>query len=270
LLALTLALLLFGWTRSRMASGAREGVYPFENAVAWLQRHAWVRVAGAIEGGRQRAAVRDLETEVARLRLDLARLERVAAENRELRQQLAMAARQPGRLVACPVLARDGAGGWWRQLRVGRGSRHGLAVGQAVLSGEGLVGRIAAVSPNTADVLLISDPNSRVACELDPAPPGLAAVRGVLYGGGARGPDRTGLLYVLDPLRLRYLDRDVQPAPRTRVLTSGLGDVPRGLLVGYLLASEVDAAGLYRVADVMPAADLSSVSLVFARVEVRP
>lgn len=266
--ALTLAALASAWLRTRVASGAREAFYPFANATAWFRGHVLVRVSGLVAGGRLAMRVRELEGELARLRLDLARTENLAGENRELRQQLQFVAHAPERLVACQVLSRDGTTGWWRQIRLGKGSRQGLAAGQAVLTGDGLVGRVTTVSPGSAEALLITDPNSRLACELDPPPPGLDSVRGILYGGGVRaGANAPELLHVLEPLRLRYLARDAQPAPRTRVLTSGLGgSLPAGLTVGYLLDSEVDAGGLYRVGEVVPAADLTTLATVFVLV----
>jgi len=118
-------------------------------------------------------------------------------------------------------------------------------------------------------VRLITDPNSRIACQLDPVAPETGVVRGILHGAGWRaGPAaRPELLHVVDPLRLRYLERDVVPPPRTRVVTSGLGGtLPPGLLVGYLLDSEVDENGLYRMGDVMPAVDFGALTLVYAMV----
>ena len=78
------------------------------------------------------------------------------------------------------------------------------------------------------------------------------------------GEGELQLLYVIDPLRLRFLKRDVEIAPRSRVVTSGLGGVfPQGIPVGYLLETTVDPAGLYRDAAVMPAADLGNLQTVF-------
>ncbi len=270
--ALTLAALASVWLRARLASGAREAFYPFANAASWFRGHVVVRASGWASGGRLAARVRELEAEVARLRLDLMCAEALAGENRDLRQQLQFVAHAPERLVPCQVLSRDGTTGWWRQIRLGKGSRHGLAPGQAVLTGDGLVGRVTTVSPGSAEALLITDPNSRLACELDPPPPGIGAVRGILYGGGVRaGSNLPELLHVIEPLRLRYLARDAQPAPRTRVLTSGLGGgVPAGLTVGYLLDSEIDAGGLYRVGEIVTAADLATLTTVFVLVGGAP
>ena len=92
-------------------------------------------------------------------------------------------------------------------------------------------------------------------------------VRGILHGAdwNAGSDALPEMLHVIEPMRLRYLERDVELPPRTRVVTSGLGGtLPAGLLVGYLLDSEVDANGLYCMGDVMPAVDFASLTLVYA------
>jgi len=266
LLALSLALVIAGWFSVGLLHGVREVVYPFENAAAWVRLHIGAPVSGVFSRADLATRNRELAGAVDRLCLDINRLEAVAAENRQLRAALNFPPPPNCRVVACHVLSQGGSTGWQRQVRVGKGRLAGLQAGDPVLVAEGLVGRIENVTPHTADVLLLSDPNSRVACELDPPPVGMAVVRGVLCGGGGRtvGEGELQLVYVIDPLRLRFLKRDVEVAPRTRVVTSGLGGVfPRGLPVGYMLESTVDPAGLYREAVVMPAADLGNLQTVF-------
>ena len=273
LLALSLALLIAGWLCADVLHGAREVVYPFENAVAWAHRHVETPVSGLFLRADLAARNRELTEAVDRLRLDVTRLEAVSAENRQLRAALNFPPPTNYRIITCPVLSHGGSTGWQRLVRVGKGTLAGLQNGDPVLVADGLVGRIESATPHTADVLLLCDPNSHVACELDPPPAGIPAVRGVLCGGGghAAGEGDLQLLYSIDPLQLRFLKRDAEIAPQTRVVTSGLGGIfPRGLKVGYILETTVDHAGLYREASVMPAADLGNLQTVFALVKVPP
>ena len=231
-----------------------------------MGRHVGTPIAGVFSRAGLAVRNRELTDAVDRLRLEVARLESVATENRQLRAALGFSPPPNCRIVVCSVLSQGGSTGWQRQIRLGKGTREGVQTGDPVLVADGLAGRIESVTPHTADVLLLSDPNSRVACELDPPPAGMEAVRGVLSGSGGRtaGEGELQLLYVIDPLRLRFLKRDVEIAPRTRVVTSGLGGIfPRGLLAGYVLESAIDPGGLYREAEVMPAADLDNLRTVF-------
>jgi len=275
ILAASLVVLVGAGLFSSLRPGVREGLLPFHRAAFWLRRQMADRMVNVFSRMDLAARQAGLEREVVRLRQAESELERMAAENRRLRLLLGFRAPAPWRAVGAPVLARGGVTGWWQSLCLGKGAADGVAVGDPVVVPEGLVGRVAAVSAHTCDVLLLTDPNCRVACELDPAPDGAGAIRGVLYGAGGRGgtPGGLTLLYVVDPLRLRYLRRDVQPAPLTRVISSGLGGgLPRGLVVGHLLESRASADGLYREADVAPAADLAVLDAVFVLTggEVRP
>jgi rod shape-determining protein MreC len=275
ILAASVLVLAIGGLCAAIRPATGEALLPYQRATFWFRHHVLgraVRVLARTEIVARQAA---LEREVSRLRQAETELERVAAENQRLRALLGFQAPAPWRAVSAPVLSRGGMTGWWQGLCLGKGAADGVAVGDPVVVPDGLVGRVSTVSAHTSDVLLLTDPNCRVACELDPPPDGVGAVRGVLYGAGGRSGPRAGLtlLYVVDPLRLRYLQRDVQPAPLTRVVSSGLGGgFPRGLAVGFLLASRVSADGLYREADVLPAADLAVLDAVFVLTggEVRP
>ncbi len=259
LFALSLVVLLAGGVRILLRPAAREALSPYQRGIVYFRRHVVNRVAVSFSRLDLAERVAELHREVGRLRLVESELERVAQENSRLRVILALPPSPGFRTVACPVLERGGAVGWWGTLVIGRGADHGIAAGDPVVVAVGLVGRVKAVSAHTSDVLLITDSNFRVACELETGRPELGGVRGVLCGTGGRSPETRMLemVYVADPLRLRYLRRDFEPSPRTRVVTSGLGGgFPRGLTVGYLLETRITADGLYREAAVMPAADV--------------
>lgn len=255
-----------------------EMLYPYEKARVWFNRTVGVRTKALFSRVSHAARNQLLERDLARLQIEAARTAELERENARLRESLAFSqnASTTVRCQAAAILSRGGTTAVWQMFRVSRGSLDGVRTGDPVIVPDGLVGRVTDVSPNTCDVMLISDPNSRVACELETPTEGLGAVRGILYGGGAKpGADaRLRLLYVIEPLRLRYLARDFEPPPRTRIVTSGLGQTfPKGLTVGYLLESTVSANGLSREAVIMPAVDLAGLEEVFilsAREEARP
>lgn len=272
---LALLALAGAWMRSFMASGAREGFYPFARAAGWMRARVVPTVANAFRMASAASRMAELEEEVSRLRLELARVDSIAVENEELRRKLGFAARSHSPLVACPVLPR-GDGGWWRMIRIGRGTSSGIAVGQIALDENGVVGRVGAVSRSTADVILVTDPNFRLACEVNVSTSGApVTVQGILQGSGARAAEgRPEIVFALEPLALRYLDRDAPLDDLPEMLpvrTSGRGgQVPRGLLVGYLERSEIDPDGLCRTGSVLPAVDASSLKTVFVMTEGGP
>lgn len=252
--------------RAGVRDFAREAVYPYENAKVWFDRAVGVRVRAVFKRVSHASRNDMLERDLARLRILAAETEALEAEVARLRSVLDFTPPVECRWVAAPVLSRGGTIAVWQSLRVAKGSLHGVRKGDPVVVPDGVVGRVSDVSPHTSEVMLVTDPNSRVACELETPGVEVGAVRGILYGGGTRPASlpRLTLLYVVEPLRLRYLDRDFEPPPRTRVVTSGLGQTfPRGLTVGYLLESRMEHNALSREADVMPAADLAAVEEVF-------
>ncbi len=270
LLLLTLLLLAFAWPRSGLQRLAREGIFPLENGAAWVNYRVW-RPLGRL----WRAALVDqrnavLEAEVERLRLDAILLEPIARENEELRRRLQLPARSTAYPLPALVVSEGGATGWLREVRISRGSRDGVAEGDGVMTPDGLVGRVSEVSHETSAVRLITDPNSRIACRLDPIDPETGVIRGILQGAGWRtsSGNLPALLHVIEPLKLRYIERDVVLPPRMLVVTAGLGEsLPGGLPVGYLLASEIDAEGLYRVGEVVPAADLAQLAVLYVLIQ---
>ena len=51
---------------------------------------------------------------------------------------------------------------WWHTIQIDLGSRDGVTTNQPVLTSEGLVGRVSAVSFASAQVAIIGDPNCRI------------------------------------------------------------------------------------------------------------
>ena len=264
LVVLSLGAFLF-W-RSGIRDFSREALYPYENACLWLERTVWVRVQAVFSRAHHASRNAMLERDVARLQTVAADTEALEAEVARLRALLDFSPPVACRWLAAPVISRGGTSAVWQSVRLAKGTAHGVCKGDPVVVPEGVVGRVADVSLHTSEVMLITDPNSRVACELDGPGEGLGVVRGILYGGGSRpvADPKLTLLYVVDPLRLRYLAREYEPAPRTRVVTSGLGQTfPKGLTVGYLLESHLEPNGLSREATVMPAVDMAALDEVF-------
>ncbi len=266
LLALSLGALLFFGAGAR--DWAREVLYPCANARLWFERTVGVRARALFSRTRYAARNAALERDVARLRLAAEDAEASEAEIVRLRALLGFSPQVSGRWEAAPIISRGGTTAVWQSIRLGKGAQQGIAKGAPAVVPDGVVGRVTDVSEHTCEVMLITDPNSRVACELEVADRDLGLVRGILYGGGVRpaAASELTLLYVVDPLRLRYLARDFEPAPRTRVVTSGLGQIfPKGLTVGYLLESKLEPNGLSREASVLPAVDMASLDTVFVR-----
>ena len=196
------------------------------------------------------------ETSAKLLLLDSYRI-----ENEELRRSLNFVERNPS-LIAAEVISYGGGDAWSQRIRLGKGRRLGIRPNATVLVPEGLVGHVVDVTDDTADVLLLSDANSRVACEIpdiDGNP-----VRGILSGTGPSLPGLPAPGSPTAPLRIDYLDRHAPLAPEGVAKTSGLGGIfPPGLPIGSVRDLSFESSHLYQRALVTPAAPLASLRTVF-------
>src|SRR5215467_12735061 len=148
----------------------------------------------------------------------------LASENAQLRELLKLTPEPAGSYVTARVIANSG-GTDVRSLIVSAGREHGVARGQAAITGEGLVGRVTEVGNRAARVLLITDLNSRVPVTIESS-----HVNAVLAGDNS---ERPRLMYLSPPDAVKIGDR---------VVTSGEGGVfPPNLPVGVIAA--IDASG---------------------------
>jgi rod shape-determining protein MreC len=163
----------------------------------------------------------------------------LAAENRRLRGLLNLVPEPMVSFVSAKVIANSG-GTFVRSVLVNAGRAEGVVRGQAAITGEGLVGRIAEVGERASRVLLITDLNSRVPVTIESS-----RERAVLAGDNSEQP------------RLIYLPPRSPVKVGDRVVTSGHGGVfPPGLPVG-VVASTTDG-----VARVEPFVELSRLDFV--------
>lgn len=231
---------------ARVKYALRDTVLPLEDALTALRRRV---------GGVDRAAPADenrrLGEEVARLRAEVGVLRAVEERYERLRARVGFKPSLPLAFIPCEVVGRD-VSGWWRSVRLNKGYQEGVQPDCAVATGEGLVGRTQHVTERGAEALLLCDPACRVSARL-PRNRGF----GVLRGQGLSPSGR--------PLcRLELVDRTDPPRTNDQVVTSGLGGVfPSGLAIGYVERVYESDEHATLSADVVPAADLARLDLVF-------
>lgn len=194
---------------------------------------------------------RRLLEEMVRLQTQLHLLESLEEENRRLRDHFGFHDRTARPLIAAQVVSRS-IDGWWQTVRINKGSRAGVVTDSAVISSDGLVGRVTEVRAGSAVVLLISDPASRVSAKI-----ARTGSFGVVHGAGV---NRKGYPVA----QIRFLHKDIPVRPGDAVVTSGLGGIfPRDIRIGYVDRVYQDEAGLYQKADIVPKAVLDLLDVVF-------
>ncbi len=249
----------------RTAAEVRDGMEPFQNTLSLVVARTRRLFSGIGRTGRIIAEKQALEIKVAALEHRLRRLEHFKDENELLRRQLGFSILSPHKLLLCEVIVRGDMSGWWQTVRLNKGIADGVRSGMAVMTTDGLIGRTIEVSEYTSDVLLITDPNCRVACRT-----ARDGAFGIMRGAGVRltGRPAMEMLTAARPTEMNYIStaHDIQEGDV--VLTSGLGGVfPEGLPVGRVGKVRMHASGLYRQADVIPAARMDSFRYAFVVME---
>ncbi len=198
----------------------------------------YVALAGAAEENER------LRAEVAALKEELGELKEDRLENERLHLLVELKERAPNvPMIAARVIS-TAPTPLFRALRINKGSRHGVQVGSAVVVHDGVVGRVAALSAFSSDVMLIVDTNSSIDV-LVQRTRARARVRG--EGGDA------GMSLVSE-----HLARTADVEPGDVLVTSGTGETfPKGLAVGTVLALTRGAFGLYQHARAEPSVDFS-------------
>jgi rod shape-determining protein MreC len=236
--------------QGRGAAGASEVVAlattPVLKAVAAMHRGALSVWSTYVEWKSVRAENHRLRDEVERLRLAALRVDETAQENQRLRRLLDLRERLPIATLVGEVIARE-AGGWARSLTLNRGRPDGVARLSAVITPDGLVGRVVDVRQGASIVQLVTDPTSTLSAHvLRTRTPGIVE-------GEARGT-----------LRLKYMAREgPPPVVGDIVVTAGLGGVfPRGVPVGRVTAIDDRGSALFHYAVLTPMVDLVRVDEV--------
>jgi rod shape-determining protein MreC len=114
----------------------------------------------------------ELEAEVARLRAEVTAAKAAEGDNEQFRKLLGLVEKHPGlgeyELVTARVVQRSPTV-WFSDVTIDHGSSSGIARNDAVINGDGLVGRVTELTAGTAQVQLITDHDNAVSAEVLPS-----------------------------------------------------------------------------------------------------
>jgi rod shape-determining protein MreC len=190
-----------------------------------------------------------LKQRVQELELELKQREELASENTRLRSLLQLKEQSKYKVLTARVIGRDPSV-WFDSSIINRGSLDGVQLNMPVVTDGGLVGRVTAVSPLTAQVDLITRDKS-----------GLGAVIGQIGESNALGVV-TGSSKK-DILDMKYVPGSVDVRVGQPIFTSGQdGLFPPGLKVGEIVNVVQGSATTPHVIQIRPAAHLDSMQEV--------
>jgi rod shape-determining protein MreC len=165
----------------------------------------------------------DLKDTVDRLRLEQAALLEDARQGQRLQAMLGFQQKYLYQTLPAQIIGSSGSD-QSRVFYVDKGKAEGLARDMAVISSDGIVGKVREVFPHTAQVLAINDQTSGAGVILE-----TTRIRGILRGNEQGQPQIVGIL------------ADQRIKPGENVLTAGGDQIfPRGLPVGVVEKVEED------------------------------
>ena len=202
----------------------------------------------------------DLEAENQRLKVDNDALRATnqalrgtESENIRLKSALGYRDSSPFTLIPARVIGRSPSN-WWSTVVIDKGSLDLVLEDMAVVTPDGLVGKVVNLSEHSASVLLISDENCKVA-------------------GSVEGSKEEGIVRVevrgqrtsnssQPTMTLNFLSRFKPLRAGQKLLTSGAGGVyPEGILIGQIV--EFKSRELDGQAIIEPSVDIAALSDVF-------
>ncbi len=218
---------------------AVDAVTPLEKSIVWFQSgvsglwHNYFYLRGV------RQENRDLKLQIERLRIEQVRLNEDAEQARRLQALLGFKEQFISKTLAAQVIGSSGSE-QSRSIYIDKGTGDGIRPDMAVITAEGVVGKVLRAFKTTSQVLLINDQTSGVGSILEKS-----RLQGVLRG--------TPVGEVV--LEKVMSDETVQPGEK--VVTSGGDQIfPKGLPVGTVTKVS-PGPELFLNIRVKPAADLS-------------
>ena len=229
-------------------------IAPPERMIHWTKLSIVGTWTNYIDLTHVRRQNQDLEKEIGRLRLEQAALLEDARQGQRLQALLGFQQKYIYSTVAAQAYGSSGSDRS-HVFYIDKGAHDGLKPDMAVITADGIVGKVRDVFPHTAQVLAVNDSTSGAGVILE-----TTRIRGILKG------DASGRLEVVG------VATDQRIKPGENVLTAG-GDMifPRGLPVGVVekVVRDPDRDGLVDIL-LKPAAHLNRLDEVLVITSTEP
>lgn len=176
---------------------------------------------------------------------EIASLKETQQENVRLKKLLAFEEKFSLQSVVARVIAKD-VSTEFRSIRINRGQNSGIKRNMAVVTDEGIVGRVLRTTRNTSDIVTIVDIYSAIDAIVE-----RSRARGVVEG------------FTDDTCQLKYVLRTDDIQPGDVLISSGLGGIfPKGVMVGTVSKVDRKPYGITQDVEVRPSVDFTKLEEV--------
>lgn len=235
----------------------RDAYIPMQGGVSSFKVNwdGWIGVFG--EKNRLQQQIKELEAENGKLAFENQSLREYKQESMRLRRMLNFenTTRENYDLLAVRVIARS-PNNWYRCITIDRGSRQGVKKDMPVISPGGLVGVVASVSQNSAQVSLITDREMAVGAIIQKT----RETNGIIEGLG----NSNQLRMINIPYYSKIKQGDL-------IVSSGLSAIyPPGIMIGTVTEITREPNGLLLSAAIRPAVSFDKLEEVFVVTGYQP
>ena len=223
------------------------GMNPLSSTQRWISTR-YMAIYDFVTAPRDVASLRtrniELESEVSRLQTQIIELQQQISETRILYALLDFARANPEHeYVAASVIGRDPSP-FMQYILIDKGSNDGIQRGMPVVTQQGLVGRVDAVTASAARVMLITDHNSTVNIRLQ-----TTQTEAILRGSQT------------SDLTIENIPQDVSVVEGDLVLTSSLGGTyPANIFVGQIQVIHQAEGQLFQTASMQPVVSFNALA----------
>jgi rod shape-determining protein MreC len=232
-----------------LKGGVQAVVSPVQRVTSWISGTVGGFFSELGSFGSTASENERLTRKLAAAELELRQAQDAQAENERLRELLNLKEKTGYEQVPARVIARDGSV-WFNTVTVNRGSSSGIGLNMPVVTSGGIVGRVIAVSPWTAQVMLITDEKAAAGAII-----GKLGESGAL--GSVRGLGNSGLV------EMRYVSGLQKVSPGDYIMTTGQdGIYPPGLNVGEVVEVKEGTATQPHQIYIRPTAQLDELAEV--------
>ncbi len=196
-----------------------------------------------------------LKEQLRELAIQNSRMEEYRLENQRLQKMVDFKSSNDAKweMLAGKVISRD-PGNWFKNITIDKGLKDGVQKDMAVINHQGLVGKVTAVSNNTAEVMLLIDSNSVVGAMVQES-----RVLGVVEA-------ITGMEYLL---QMFHLSPNAPISAGDVIISSGLGGIfPKGLKIGYVAEVYMGPSRLTQFASIVPYVDFGRLEEILVIIDV--
>ncbi|MDQ0232828.1 rod shape-determining protein MreC [Metabacillus malikii] len=167
---------------------------------------------------------------------------------------------------------------WYDYISIDKGEEHGIVPNMAVVTTQGLIGKVKSTSQFTSTVQLLSakDLKNRISAEVLPLDVKKEEDAADNQNKKTASSERVmGSIEGYDEkkgaLLLKRIESKIELTEGQKVITSGKGGIfPAGIMIGEIIEIEPDSYGLEKMAYVKPSADFYDIDRVWVAERVAP